>query len=484
MAQRQREREDKYDVEARFSMPALDDLVPTGGRLEQAVVHLDSQYFDTEEHDLLASGVTVRRRSGDTDAGWQLKVLEGKARTEIRLPDDGEAVPDELAGLVRGVGKDRPLAEVARVRTERSVARLRAPDDSTLVGIADDTVHAVAPGEEVVLTRWREIEAELGTGTEAELDELRDRLVRAGARPSAGSSKLAKALDADTSGSRSDATSGSVVTDYLRRQYAELVAGDVALRQRQDAIHATRVATRRIRSTLRIFGALFDQRRAAQLDAELSWYADVLGAVRDVQVQRARFADAIGEFPDDMVVSSFAHDIDTWLTADQQARRRELEAALDSRRYLRLLSGVRAWADAPPFTEGAGAAPSALKRLARRARGRADKRLRQATRAAQAGADDQRVDAAMHRARKAAKRARYAVELAAPAHRAKRAKKIIKQYKKRQDLLGAHQDAVVAAQLLREHATHAEVTPPFTYGLLLAREDAIAQRTRDRAAKQ
>jgi CHAD domain-containing protein len=480
MAQKQREREDKYDVDARFSMPALDDLIPSGGRLERAVVHLDSRYFDTEERDLLASGVTLRRRSGDTDTGWQLKVPEGKARTEIRLPADGEAVPGELAELVRGVGQDRPLGEVARIRTERSIARMRDADDTTVIEVADDTVHAVAPGKQARLTRWREIEVEVGTGDESQLDELGERLVRAGARPSAGPSKLAKALDADASGRRPDGASAGVVTEYLRRQYAELVAGDVVLRQHHDAIHSTRVATRRIRSTLRIFGALFDERRAARADAELSWYADVLGEVRDRQVQRARFAAAIDELPDDLVVSSFAGDIDDWLKADQQARSRELEAALDSPRYLRLLGEVREWVDAPPFTEGAGAAPSALKRLARRARRKADKWLRQATRAANAGADDQTVDAALHRARKAAKRARYAVELAAPAH--KHAKEIIKRYKKRQDLLGAHQDAVVAAQLLREHATRAATPPPFTYGLLLAREQAIAQQTRESAA--
>jgi CHAD domain-containing protein len=481
MGQRQREREDKYDVGPRFSMPVLDDLVPPGGRLERTVVHLDSQYFDTPHHDLRASGVTLRRRSGDTDAGWQLKVPAGKARTEIRLPADGQAVPDELAALVRAVGQDRPLATVARVRTERSLARLRAADDSTVVEVADDTVHAAAGGEEALLSQWREIEVELGTGDEAQLDELRERLIRAGARPSGSSSKLARALDADPTGPRESGTAAGMVTDYLRRQYAELVAGDVALRQQGNAIHPTRVATRRIRSTLRIFGTLFDMRRAARLDAELSWYAGLLGGVRDRQVQRARFTEAIDELADDLVVSRFADDIDAWLAADQQVRSRELGAALDSERYLRLLGDVRAWAQAPPFVEGADTAPSGLKGLARRARRKSDKRLRQAARRAQTGADDQSVDAAMHRARKAAKRARYAVELASPTYPAKRAKKIVKQYKRLQDLLGEHQDSVVAAQLLRDHAAGADSAPPFTYGLLLAREDAIARRTRERA---
>jgi CHAD domain-containing protein len=492
MAERQREREDKYDVAAWFRIPDLADLVPAGGRIEHGRVHLDSRYFDTAERDLLANGVTLRRRSGDADTGWQLKVPEGKARSEIRVPDGSVAVPDELACLVRGVSLGRPLAEIARVRTERTVRRIRGSDESVVIEVADDQVHAAALGAEAVLTQWREIEVELGSGDEADLDGVRKRLVRAGARPSESSSKLARALDTQPDDEPATATCGRVVTDYLRRQHAELVAGDVALRQGSDAIHATRVATRRIRSILRIFGELFDQRRARHLDAELAWYANALGDVRDRQVQRVRFADAIQEMPDDFATGSVADDVDEWLEAEQHARRGRLHDALDSTRYLRLLRDVRMWATATPLTERADATPSALEHFTRRARRKAKKRIRQAAATAESassGNDDangqraDRVDAALHRARKAAKRARYAVELAAPVDRPKRAKKIVKRYKAIQDLLGGHQDAVVAAKLLRDHAARTATPPSLTYGLLYAREEATAQRTRDLALK-
>ena len=465
-------------------MPALADLVPAGGRLEQAAVHLDSRYFDTAERDLLASRVTLRRRGGDTDTGWQLKVPEGKARTEIRLPADGDTVPEELAELVRGVGQDRPLAEVARVRTERTVQQIQAADGSTVLEVADDDVHAAAAGEDAVLSQWREIEVELGSGDEADLDAVAERLVDAGARPSTSPSKLARALDVQPREPRTD-TCGAIVTDYLRRQHAELVAGDVALRQGKDAIHATRVAARRIRSTLRIFGALFDERRARSLDAQLSWYADLLGDVRDRQVQRARFADVIDQLPDELVLGTVRDDVAEWLHAEEHARSARLKAALDDRRYLRLLGEVREWADAPPFTEDAEAAPSALTPFVRRARRKARKRLRQAVEASGSpDADDQSVDAALHRARKAAKRARYAVELTMPVHKGKRAKKIIKRYKAVQDMLGEHQDAVVAAELLRDHAIRTGRPPSFTYGLLYAHEDNTVQQTRKRTVDQ
>jgi hypothetical protein len=52
----------------------------------------------------------------------------------------------------------------------------------------------------------------------------------------------------------------------LGAQYAALIAGDLALRRGQDAIHDTRVATRRYRSVLRVFADLFDPDHATTLD--------------------------------------------------------------------------------------------------------------------------------------------------------------------------------------------------------------------------
>ena len=68
-----------------------------------AVQQLDAVYFDTPDHDLAAHQITLRRRTGGTDAGWHLKLPAGPdARTEVRAPlgDDvpmPTSVPDELA---------------------------------------------------------------------------------------------------------------------------------------------------------------------------------------------------------------------------------------------------------------------------------------------------------------------------------------------------------------------------------------------------
>ena len=142
---------------------------------------------------------------------------------------------------------------------------------------------------------------------------------------------------------------------------------------------------------------------------------------------------------------------------------------MNSQRYLDLLATLQQWRSEPPLSEP----PSlkALKKRARRAERKADRRLAEAIEAGD--------DALLHRARKAAKRARYAAELRAPVE--KRAKKTVKQYKRIQTVLGDHQDGVVASATLRRLALTAGTTAGengFTYGLLYAREQQAAETAR------
>ena len=126
MASKQVERETKYDATPNVVLPDLTGLVPGGGRVEQHVLRSDSVYFDTEAHDLLRRGVTLRCRSGSTDEGWQLKVPTGEARTEIRLEPTGTqtTVPEELTALVAGIRRGKPLRHIVTVRTDRTAHRV------------------------------------------------------------------------------------------------------------------------------------------------------------------------------------------------------------------------------------------------------------------------------------------------------------------------------------------------------------------------
>jgi CHAD domain-containing protein len=90
--------------------------------------------------------------------------------------------------------------------------------------------------------------------------------------------------------------------DYLNTQIDQIVAGDIGLRRGQDPIHDTRVAIRRLRSTLRVFAHELDGPAIGDLDSELRWFAGLLGDVRDCQVQRRRFIDMLDEMPEELIL--------------------------------------------------------------------------------------------------------------------------------------------------------------------------------------
>lgn len=480
-----KQREDSYDVGLDFVLPDLAGLVPAGGRVEPHTFRLESTYFDTGDRDLLARGVTLRHRTGSSDDDWQLAVPAGNARTEVHLAPATSSivVPRELADLTTGARRGRPLRRAVTISTERTAHRLLTGDGRLLLQIADDQVHAVAPGRQsVVLTSWREIEAELGPeGDAALLAAASALLADAGASPSASPDKVAKALDAAAAASGEAAApaptrnAGAAIRRYLAEQDEALVEGDLSLRRGVDAIHTTRVATRRFRSSLRVFGAFVDPDRAKRLDAELSWYAGVLGQVRDSDVQRARLMKAVAELPDGVILGPVTTRIQEHLRAEKHLRQAALDRAMRSHRYARLLQETARWAAEPPFTDLADMRPGSL----RKAVDSAARKVRKHLRAGLRSGDEEE----LHKARKAGKRARYAAELAHSVL-GKKVEKDIARYQRLQDILGEHQDSMVAAALVRRIAETTAEFPGengFTFGVLHAAERERAERSRAKA---
>jgi CHAD domain-containing protein len=224
----------------------------------------------------------------------------------------------------------------------------------------------------------------------------------------------------------------------MHAQIEQIFAGDVGLRRGQDPIHDTRVAVRRLRSTLRVFGTLLDQSAIEGVEEELRWFATLIGEVRDCQVQRRRLLAAINELPAELVLGPVAARIDTELQSVERPARDRVSDAMDSPRYLDILKTLRRWSTQPPIA--APVSTKALHKLARRAACKADRRL-----AVGIAAGD---DALLHRARKAAKRARYAAELVEPLNKGKRVRNAIKHYEQIQTVLGELQDTVVAEHIV------------------------------------
>ncbi len=376
------------------------------------------------------------------------------------------------------------MRHIVTVRTARTVHRVTNAAGEVVVEIADDHVDAVASDRgAATLSSWRELEAELGpAGTQNTLTVIGERLTKAGATASTSPNKVAKALgmapgtDQPAGATEQKTTAGDVIRAYLAEQDKALIGGDLTLRRGLGGIHPTRVATRRLRSTLRIFTDYFDHNRAQAFDADLAWYAALLGEVRDREVQRARFGQMIADLPPEQILGPVAARIEEHLLTEQVRRQKKLDTAMNSRRYLGLLRESARWVTEPPFTDLAEQKPAALRRNVRSAAKKVRKHLA-------AGLGRTGTDEELHKARKAGKRARYAAELAHPAL-GKKTKNAVNQYKELQDILGDLQDGFVAAEVLRRIAAgtaqHANENG-FTYGLLYAQEQSRAQRCRQQA---
>jgi CHAD domain-containing protein len=476
----------KYQVPADFVLPELAGL-PGVARLGTVVEHrLDATYFDTERLRLARHRITLRRRAGGADAGWHLKRPSGADRTEAQAPltASRQRPPTTIINEVRALIRAEPLRPVARIRTRRRERPLHDAGGAILALLADDDVDSESMIGRRVRRHWRELELELVDGDRALLATVDEALREAGARPADAGSKLAQALaddhlptdeggadqdGADRGGAaRGGAARGGAAAralgGYLAAQRDAIIEHDPGARAGQArAVHRMRVATRRLRATLRTFGPLLAG-DVDRLHDEVAWLTRALGAVRDCDVLSDRLHAAIEAEPAELIIGPVAVRIGVELGRQAATARAGLLAALDSDRYFALLDDLDALvaAEAPRVTR------RRLRRLARKALRRADRKFAAATRT---GVDEQ-----LHDSRKAYKRARYAVELLRPVA-GKRAKRLADAITDLQDTLGGHQDAVVAQRLLRDYAAaaHAAGENTFSYGLLHAREHQSGQ---------
>lgn len=465
--------ERKFEVFESTMSPSFDGLSAVARVERHPVQQLEAVYFDTPAHDLAARRVTLRRRTGGTDAGWHLKLPAGPdARTEVRAPlgdEISDTVPDELMDVILAIVRDRPVAPVARISTTRTVDMLYGPDGEAVAEFCDDNVIARAEDDEDSLLQWREWELELTEGGDRDLlDRLAHRLLDAGAAPAGHGSKLARVLE------REDADEADAVappTDPVHRAVAEqveqLVEWDRAVRADvSDSVHQMRVTTRKIRSLLQASEGAFGITDDAWVLDELRQLAAVLGVARDAEVLAERYEKALDELPEELVRGPVRERLVDGAKKHYKSGWRRSLIAMRSQRYFRLLDALEGLvaAQPPPTPPGAEPVELTIDSAYRRVR-------KAAKRAAHAAQEDR--DEALHRIRKGAKRLRYTAAATGAVQVSDRAKTI-------QTLLGDHQDSVVSRTHLshQAEAAHAAGEDTFTYGLLYQLEDDLARRSR------
>lgn len=263
-----------------------------------------------------------------------------------------------------------------------------------------------------------------------------------------------------------------VLRAYLSEHLAVLrvQAGRVRADGDPRSVHEMRIAARRLRSALRTYRRLLDD-RADTVAEELRWLGASLSPARDAQVMRERLEAMVAAQPPELVLGPVWRRIDDELRSDGAAGRDLATRSLASSRSAALLDSLDDLvATVPPTATGGRPAADVLPGLLQRE----VRRLRRAIDAAADAAPADR-DARLHEARKKAKRLRYAAESAVPVL-GKRARRLALSAKEVQQALGEHQDSVVSRRLLREYGarTHLSGENGFTFGRLHALEEVRA----------
>lgn len=254
-----------------------------------------------------------------------------------------------------------------------------------------------------------------------------------------------------------------VVVAYLRAQ-AEVIASSVeAVRaDAPDAVHRTRVASRRTRSALRTFRGLFRAKPVGNLRRELAWHADRLGAARDTEVLREHLVPLIA--PLDAQGAASVRLQSALAAAHAQAHDLLVES-MRLPRYDDLLAGLADFVTHPPLRDPQPVATLAsyIARAVQRAR-------RLEARAVLSGADQHR----WHEVRKAAKAVRYCAEAVVPAF-GEPAARLVAAWEAVTEALGEYQDTAVAQAYLASAAgqAHRAGHPTEVYLNLIARHEQL-----------
>ena len=494
---------DHEEIEWQFDAPDLELVeswleehpsAPGLSVVPGATRELTDTYYDTEDWRFYRAGYALRVRREGKGAEATMKSLapsEGalRRRREISEPLEGNVKSPkgargpvgERARRLAGARDLRPLFEIRTRRrafvllSERPSAtadgssgqkivedasgdiRAREAERGAAIGeLALDEAKISGDGE--APTRLSRIEVEVASdaaprdGVEEFVDGLRDDL---GLRPTEASkfrtglatAGLSPVVAPDLGTTQIDASlsAGEVAFAVLRRHFAVMLAHEPGVRLGEDPedLHDMRVATRRLRATLKLYSDALPK-RAERYERDLRYVASALGEVRDLDVHLERLAEEAsknGEVREEVVA----------LLEERRvgARRRMLET-LDSNRYERLVSNFTG-------TLRRGRSPSPTNSILEDAPVLVRRRYKRVRKDVEALTEDSPPED-FHDLRKKGKRLRYALEPLQEIY-GKPAKKMVKLLKTIQDDLGDHQDLIVAARLMEELGVAGDLPP-------------------------
>lgn len=473
----------KFDADPDDELPSFADL----GGSDWRSITLTATYWDTPDRRILSLGCSLRHRvaSDGSETGWTLKVPAAGgggdvvSRHEVNRTGESDEPPAELLALLRTALLGGSPQPVATIITHRSSLRLAGSDGAASVEISDDRVDSEADGRPG--PSFREVEVEVvGDGSRALLGEVRARLEAAGLELGTDRSKVRRVLGPRPSLLESpkrlpgDATVREFLAATIGASTRQLLIHDPGVRLGGDveAIHAARVAIRRLRSDVKTFRPLLVGEVVDRLREELGWLGDLLGNVRDPQVLQQGLAEHAASLEpvagmDDAAMS----DLTERLVDLAQFHHTQLIDAMDGDRYRGLVADLLTMSNRPPVVSekvGSRAAAPIAERLAKKQWRRAHKFA--------AGLGPDANDVELHEVRKRLKRARYASQSLRRVRSGK--KQFRRSLAELQDLLGDHHDLVVQREFLAANADRLGPAASFVSGRLLQDADHRRQAMR------
>ena len=313
-------------------------------------------YLDTFDWSLMKNKLALRYRVSNGKAMYTLKSLgeieEGIAkRMETEVPLEGPVdIPAEIPvkrirKLVEGIIFPRKLLEHIQVSTDRRRYRSFSPEGAEMELAFDASSFSLRGLHQKRRTqKLHEMEAEILHGSATALEPLASSLSAAFAYSPSTASKFEVAVERFKLALPSKKTPEKLkvrledrldlavrkILTYQFQRFREQLPG--VLRDIDtEFVHQARVATRRMRSALRLFHGAVPASIAAYLREELKWLGGRFGTVRDLDVfllNLSRFKPQIKRFP-----SKKKQAFENWIEKHRRAPLKALQEAVESSRY-------------------------------------------------------------------------------------------------------------------------------------------------------
>lgn len=417
-----------------------------------------STYFDSEKDRLGQLGLTLRKRVEGFHGVWQLKIPSGAIRLELEIDSGSRSIPWEFQNLLTAFFRKQEAIPLGKLRTKRKGVRIQK-DSQVIAEIVQDSIALIR--DKKIVHSFQELEVELQEGTAAQLKPIRKILLHAGAEEKPLQPKIFQALQLPYPLTFEFSDPSAPPTEYIRErlhsEFFQMLQHDPGTRLGRDseALHHMRVATRRMRAIIRAVRAFLAPEWTEPVCQELGWVGSLLGEVRDWDVLLESFRQNFHDLSS-QEQRSFQSILNKFEDQRSIVRAKLLEE-LRSDRYLNLLNQLEDSLTHLPFQPS----PLTIADLAKEAFHKLQDFVNTSNHLFP--------KPELHRTRILLKRSRYAIELAEPLL-GKRAKRFLQQAKVVQDLLGKHQDAVVAEQRLLALKQHSRGTGiVYVIGLMVER---------------